>query len=96
MASATSRVYALKLHRGKEPNLGSRRSAIRQAWQAGHDQRCRSRAQVSKKTVSRVINQSPFVKEDTREKVNAVIKTLGFTPDPQARGLAFRRSFRSA
>ena len=50
-------------------------------------------AQVSKKTVSRVINQSPFVKEDTREKVNAVIKTLGFTPDPQARGLAFRRSF---
>ena len=50
-------------------------------------------AQVSKKTVSRVINQSPFVKEDTREKVNAVIKALGFTPDPQARGLAFRRSF---
>jgi len=50
-------------------------------------------AQVSKKTVSRVINQSPFVREDTRERVNAVIKTLGFTPDPQARGLAFRRSF---
>lgn len=50
-------------------------------------------AQVSKKTVSRVINQSPFVREDTRERVNAVIKELGFTPDPQARGLAFRRSF---
>ncbi|WAC60528.1 LacI family DNA-binding transcriptional regulator [Brevundimonas sp. SL130] len=50
-------------------------------------------ARVSKKTVSRVINQSPFVKEDTRERVNAVIKDLGFTPDPQARGLAFRRSF---
>jgi len=50
-------------------------------------------AEVSKKTVSRVINQSPFVREDTRERVNAVIKQLGFTPDPQARGLAFRRSF---
>nr|WP_312736533.1 LacI family DNA-binding transcriptional regulator [Brevundimonas sp.] len=50
-------------------------------------------ANVSKKTVSRVINQSPFVKEDTRERVDAVIKALGFTPDPQARALAFRRSF---
>lgn len=50
-------------------------------------------AQVSKKTVSRVINQSPFVREDTRERVKAVIDQLGFTPDPQARGLAFRRSF---
>lgn len=51
------------------------------------------RAQVSKKTVSRVINQSPFVRQDTRERVNAVIKELDFVPDPQARGLAFRRSF---
>ncbi|MBA4000857.1 MAG: LacI family transcriptional regulator [Brevundimonas sp.] len=50
-------------------------------------------AGVSKKTVSRVINQSPFVKADTREKVEAVIADLGFSPDPQARGLAFRRSF---
>lgn len=48
---------------------------------------------MSKKTVSRVINQSPFVREDTRERVKAVIDKLGFTPDPQARGLAFRRSF---
>ncbi len=50
-------------------------------------------AGVSKKTVSRVINQSPFVKADTREKVEAVIAEHGFSPDPQARGLAFRRSF---
>jgi LacI family transcriptional regulator len=50
-------------------------------------------ANVSKKTVSRVINASPFVKEDTRERVNAVIAELGFEPDAQARGLAFRRSF---
>ena len=50
-------------------------------------------AQVSKKTVSRVINQSPFVRQDTRDRVNAVIKALDFVPDPQARGLAFRRSF---
>lgn len=50
-------------------------------------------ARVSKKTVSRVINQSPLVREDTRVRVNEVIAELGFTPDPQARGLAFRRSF---
>ena len=50
-------------------------------------------ANVSKKTVSRVINDSPFVKEETRRKINEIILELGFAPDPQARGLAFRRSF---
>jgi len=50
-------------------------------------------AKVSKKTVSRVINQSPLVSKETRDRVDAVIKELGFIPDPQARGLAFRRSF---
>lgn len=50
-------------------------------------------AGVSKKTVSRVINQSPFVKGETRARIDAVIQKIGYTPDPQARGLAFRRSF---
>ena len=50
-------------------------------------------ANVSKKTVSRVINDSPFVRGETREKISAIIAELGFAPDPQARGLAFRRSF---
>jgi LacI family transcriptional regulator, galactose operon repressor len=50
-------------------------------------------ANVSKKTVSRVINDSPFVKEETRLKIDAIIREIGFEPDPQARGLAFRRSF---
>ena len=50
-------------------------------------------ANVSKKTVSRVINQSPFVKDETRAKIDAVIQQIGYAPDPQARGLAFRRSF---
>jgi len=50
-------------------------------------------AKVSKKTVSRVINQSPLVSKETRDRVDAVIKELGFIPDPQARGLAFRRAF---
>lgn len=48
---------------------------------------------VSKKTVSRVINDSPLVHPETREKVLALMKQLGYSPDPQARGLAFRRSF---
>src|ERR1700761_5668219 len=50
-------------------------------------------AGVSKKTVSRVINQSPFVREETRARIDAVIQQIGYVPDPQARGLAFRRSF---
>jgi LacI family transcriptional regulator len=48
---------------------------------------------VSKKTVSRVINQSPLVRDDTRARVQAVIQRFGYVPDPQARGLAFRKSF---
>jgi LacI family transcriptional regulator len=50
-------------------------------------------AQVSKKTVSRVINESPFVKQKTRDAIKAVIAELGFAPDPQARALARRKSF---
>lgn len=52
-----------------------------------------SLARVSKKTVSRVINNSPSVREETREQVNGIIARIGFRPDPQARGLAFRRAF---
>jgi LacI family transcriptional regulator len=50
-------------------------------------------AGVSKKTVSRVINDSPLVKPDTRAKVHALMREYGYAPDPQARGLAFRKSF---
>lgn len=50
-------------------------------------------AGVSKKTVSRVINQSPFVHEETRQRVNDIIKQTGYAPNPQARALAFRKSF---
>ena len=50
-------------------------------------------AGVSKKTVSRVINRSPLLKHDTREKVEKVIAQLGYVPNPQARALALRRNF---
>ena len=50
-------------------------------------------AKVSKKTVSRVINDSPLVKPRTRDVVKAIIAELGYTPAPQARALALRRSF---
>ncbi len=50
-------------------------------------------AGVSKKTVSRVINAGPYVQKETRERIEAVIAEHGYAPDPQARGLAFRRSF---
>ncbi|MGH8294474.1 MAG: LacI family DNA-binding transcriptional regulator [Steroidobacteraceae bacterium] len=50
-------------------------------------------AGVSKKTVSRVINQAPYVQAETRARIEAIIAEHGYQPDPQARGLAFRRSF---
>lgn len=50
-------------------------------------------AGVSKKTVSRVINRSALLKQDTRKKVEAVIAELGYVPNPQARALALRRNF---
>ena len=50
-------------------------------------------AGVSKKTVSRVINNSALLNEETRERVAVVIKQLGYVPNPQARALALRRNF---
>lgn len=50
-------------------------------------------AEVSKKTVSRVINKSPLLSEKTRKHVEAVIEEIGFVPNPQARALALRRNF---
>lgn len=50
-------------------------------------------ANVSKKTVSRVINKSPAVREETRSEILRIMHEIGYAPDPQARGLAFRRSF---
>lgn len=50
-------------------------------------------AGVSKKTVSRVINRSPLLNEETRERVQKVIEDLGYVPNPQARALALRRNF---
>jgi LacI family transcriptional regulator len=48
---------------------------------------------VSKKTVSRVINRSPLLTDETRERVEKVIQELGYVPNPQARALALRRNF---
>lgn len=50
-------------------------------------------AGVSKKTVSRVINRSPLLNDDTRKRVLEVIGELGYIPNPQARALALRRNF---
>lgn len=47
-------------------------------------------AEVSKGTVSRVINGKSTVASDTRDKVLAVMKRLGYEPDPVARELSMR------
>jgi LacI family transcriptional regulator len=50
-------------------------------------------AGVSKKTVSRVINRSPLLNDETRQRVEKVIGEIGYTPNPQARALALGRNF---
>ncbi|KZN36450.1 transcriptional regulator [Pseudoalteromonas luteoviolacea S2607] len=50
-------------------------------------------AGVSKKTVSRVLNNEPNVSPATREKVLKVFKELDYKPNPIARGLARNKSF---
>ncbi len=46
------------------------------------------KAQVSRTTVSRVLNDSGYVKEETRNKVMDVIKELNYTPSAIARSLS--------
>jgi len=49
-------------------------------------------AGVSKKTVSNVVNDSPFVAARTRSKVLAAIEELGYRPNLSARNLARGRT----
>jgi len=50
-------------------------------------------AGVSKKTISRVLNDEPNVSDDTKSKVKQAFSSLGYRPNPQARALAFNQSF---
>jgi LacI family transcriptional regulator len=50
-------------------------------------------AQVSPKTVSRVINNEPRVRSDTRKRILEAIEQLNYRPNLNARGLASNRSF---
>ena len=51
------------------------------------------RAKVSLKTVSRVINNEPSVRANTRERVQRAIETLGYLPDLSARSLRSATSY---
>lgn len=51
------------------------------------------RAQVSLKTVSRVINDEPGVQARTRERVQQAVADLGYQPDPSARSLRSAQSY---
>jgi LacI family transcriptional regulator len=50
-------------------------------------------AGVSMKTVSRVLNHEPTVKEETRKRVEEVAKALNYWPDLSARSLAGHKSY---
>ncbi len=49
-------------------------------------------AGVSIKTVSRVINDEPYVRASTRDRVNRAISELDYRPSQAARNLASQRS----
>jgi DNA-binding LacI/PurR family transcriptional regulator len=50
-------------------------------------------AQVSKATVSHVINKTRFVEEETRNRVQQAIQDLGYRPSAVARGLATQQTY---
>ncbi|HHY46093.1 MAG TPA: LacI family transcriptional regulator [Firmicutes bacterium] len=50
------------------------------------------RSGVSKATVSRVLNNIPVVREDTRRAVLEATRALGYTPDALARGLTTKKT----
>lgn len=49
-------------------------------------------AKVSQSTVSRVLNNYPYVKQTTRDRVHGAIKELGFSPNEIARSLAIKKT----
>ena len=51
-----------------------------------------ARAGVSKRTVSRVMNEQPHITADTRDRVLQAIERLGYRPNPAARRLASGKS----
>jgi LacI family transcriptional regulator len=51
-----------------------------------------AQAGVSRSTVSRVINNDPHVSDATRKRVLAVIKRVGYAPNPAARALVTQRT----
>ncbi|MHA6203402.1 LacI family DNA-binding transcriptional regulator [Dyella soli] len=50
-------------------------------------------AGVSPKTVSRVLNNEPHVRAETRQHILEVVRSLDYRPHPSARSLAANRSF---
>ena len=50
-------------------------------------------AGVSMKTVSRVLNHEPNVREETRRRVQEAVERLQYRPNPSARSLAGQRSY---
>jgi LacI family transcriptional regulator len=49
-------------------------------------------AEVSHTTVSRVLNNDPRVREETKTRILRIVKECDFQPDPRARSLAMQRS----
>ncbi len=49
-------------------------------------------AGVSKATVSHVINETRFVEQATKERVQSAIRTLGYRPNLAARSLTTQRT----
>ena len=52
-----------------------------------------NKANVSIATVSRVLNNKPDVKDETKQKVLHIVKELGYQPNNNARGLVLNKTF---
>lgn len=71
----------------RSPSIRPARRAVSMMDVAAH-------AKVSQKTVSRVVNGEPYVREEVRLRVQSAIKELDFRPNAAARSLVTRRTRR--
>ena len=50
------------------------------------------KAGVSKSTVSRVLNNNPLISEETRERIQRIMREQNYVPNSMARGLSSQRT----
>ena len=84
----------IPLNKGSESVVSAMAEDSARAWQRPSIYDVAKHAGVSHMTVSRVLNDSPNIRQSTRERVLRAIEEMNYTPSSIARALATRRTMR--